>query len=515
MKSISHHPISKRKRSQSPALFRLILVCTLFLSVFFHSTRAAYASEVSLIWDPVIHPELGGYKMFYRKQSQPYDYTNPIWVGTETTCTVDKLEDQTNYCFVVRAFDISGNESDDSNEVCWSDSPGFNMPPDEPLIISPYPGQHECELTPVITTEPFVDPDDDSHLSSRWQISELPSSSSLLLDARTIQHLTSLSVPLMVLDEYSTYYVRVQHYDSHDADSGWSEWIEFTTTATNKDLDDNGIPDEQEVDYGVDLNEDGVDDVLQPEVIKSVKSIDGTTVIGIGKASESIQAIEAVDIIDPATVMEDHNAPGDISVGLMAYRLILDQPGAVAKVTIYFSDNVSTGHRFYKYDSIRGWYDYTHYCTFGEQGKSVTVELKDGDYGDVDGVANGIIMDPSALVIENRDSGAVNSSCFIATAAFGSYMEPNVKLLRDFRDKHLLNNAPGKWFVKPYYRSGPQAADFIEVHEYLKPAVRLALMPLVGFSYMFLKGYWVLSFPFVLGLVMLAVFHLFKQHYST
>jgi len=487
--------------------------------VFFHSTRAAYASEVSLIWDPVIHPELDGYKMFYRKKSQPYDYTNAIWVGTETTYTVDKRENQTTYCFVVRAFDTSGNESDDSNEVCWSDSPAFNMPPDEPLIISPYPGQHECEITPVITTEPFVDPDDDSHLSSRWQISELPSSSSLLLDARTIEHLTSLSVPLMVLDEYSTYYVRVQHYDSHDADSGWSEWIEFTTAATNKDLDDNGIPDEQEVDYGVDLNEDGVDDVLQPGVIKSVESIDGTTVIGIGKASESIQAIEAVDIIDPATVMEDHNAPGDISVGLMAYRLILDQPGAVAKVTIYFSDNVSTGHRFYKYDSIRGWYDYTHYCTFGEQGKSVTVELKDGAYGDVDGVANGIIVDPSALVIENRDygiivdpsalvienidSGAVNSSCFIATAAFSSYMDPQAKLLRGFRGEYLLGKTPGKWLVNQHYRYGPHAAEYIQKHEWLKPAVGLALMPLVGFSYLLLKGYWVLSIPAGLFLVIL------------
>jgi hypothetical protein len=49
------------------------------------------------------------------------------------------------------------------------------------------------------------------------------------------------------------------------------------------------------------------------------------------------------------------------------------------------------------------------------------------------------------------DIGA-GGGCFIATAAFGSYMEPKVKLLRDFRDEYLLDSTPGKWFVKQYYR---------------------------------------------------------------
>jgi len=51
--------------------------------------------------------------------------------------------------------------------------------------------------------------------------------------------------------------------------------------------------------------------------------------------------------------------------------------------------------------------------------------------------------------------GGSGGACFIATAAFGSYMEPHVQLLRDFRDLHLLNNTPGTWFVRTYYRYGP------------------------------------------------------------
>jgi len=83
--------------------------------------------------------------------------------------------------------------------------------------------------------------------------------------------------------------------------------------------------------------------------------------------------------------------------------------------------------------------------------------------------------------------GSSGSGCFIATAAFGSYAEPHVKLLRDFRDKCLLTNTPGRWFVRMYYRYSPFWANLINIHTWCKPVVRLALMPLVGISYIMVK----------------------------
>jgi len=74
--------------------------------------------------------------------------------------------------------------------------------------------------------------------------------------------------------------------------------------------------------------------------------------------------------------------------------------------------------------------------------------------------------------------------CFIATAAYGSYLEPEVMVLRGFRDRYLLTNDIGKTFVTYYYKWSPPVADFIKKHESLRLIVRIGLTPLVyGFKY--------------------------------
>jgi len=72
-----------------------------------------------------------------------------------------------------------------------------------------------------------------------------------------------------------------------------------------------------------------------------------------------------------------------------------------------------------------------------------------------------------------------DDSCFIATAAYGSYMEPEVQLLRDFRDRHLLTNRPGQVFVNWYYRTSPSVADVIAESGSLRLITRIGLTPLV------------------------------------
>ncbi len=71
-------------------------------------------------------------------------------------------------------------------------------------------------------------------------------------------------------------------------------------------------------------------------------------------------------------------------------------------------------------------------------------------------------------------------ACFVATASFGTEMEGKVRVLRQFRDHHLLKHRWGRMLVDLYYTYGPAMAGVIDNHKRLKTTVRTALLPLVG-----------------------------------
>jgi uncharacterized repeat protein (TIGR02543 family) len=104
------------------------------------------------------------------------------------------------------------------------------------------------------------------------------------------------------------------------------------------------------------------------------------------------------------------------------------------------------------------------------------------------------------------DSGEMDE-CFIATAAYGSKLQPCVVLLRQFRDQCLLVNRPGRAFVQFYYRYSPPLAHFIAHHAGLKLFVRVALLPLIGIACLMLN-------PPVLLLIMLTIGFIYCIRYA-
>ena len=95
------------------------------------------------------------------------------------------------------------------------------------------------------------------------------------------------------------------------------------------------------------------------------------------------------------------------------------------------------------------------------------------------------VIEPSTITGPTGSSSG--SGCFIATAAYGSWLAPEVVLLRSFRDQYLLTNPPGQWFVDTYYRYSPPIAALIETSPELAAVTRALLAPLVcGIKYPFI-----------------------------
>jgi hypothetical protein len=100
------------------------------------------------------------------------------------------------------------------------------------------------------------------------------------------------------------------------------------------------------------------------------------------------------------------------------------------------------------------------------------------------GLIKGIAMGESVITatyggLSVSANVEVIEGCFIATAAYGSYLDAHVQVLRDFRDNVLLKTSWGKAFVAWYYRNSPPIAAFIAKNDSLRFTVRAALTPVV------------------------------------
>ena len=314
-----------------------------------------------------------------------------------------------------------------------------NVEPDTPVLLAPGNTETDISLTPQLQTQSFSDADEDDHASTHWQIGKrignpepcseesFTNSDYLVFDGTSDIQLTLFNVPDFLLDADTDYCWRARFTDTGDAKSEWAEPFAFKTISTDEnDQNQNGVPDDQEVDDpNLDLDNNGTPDMNQGDM-KCVNTGGGAAQIGV-KQGANVTSIESLMWTDPDTIADTQNKPDDIPLGLVSFKLIVDNEGDTAEVTVYLSEPAPAGAKWYKYDAINGWQDYSAHAVFSPDRTSVTLQFMDGGFGDADGVANAIIIDPSGVgTFSSGSGGGGGGGCFVSNAAAGFSMPKEI-----------------------------------------------------------------------------------------
>jgi hypothetical protein len=324
--------------------------------------------------------------------------------------------------------------------------PQNNLAPDAPTLAAPV-NQPAVELTPELRANPFFDPDaGDFHSATQWKIYR-KSDNVCIFDITSEHSLTQLEVPKLILRAESDYLWQARYYDNHGTPSPWSGTGSFTTRSSADDTNDNGIPDEQEVETPSDLDGDGNWDANQ-NTIKCVKTATGKALGVRFNASGTVVEIESVSVEDDngnEISAAAANNPVQFPFGLINFKLIVRHPGDQAEITVYFSEPAPEGGRWLKYDPMEAtWTDYTNRSDLSAGRQSVTLYLEDGGEGDADGSVNGIIVDPSGIAVSAASSGSGDgggtgggNACFISALTSQADGNAPASLWRKIRGREL------------------------------------------------------------------------------
>ena len=289
-------------------------------------------------------------------------------------------------------------------------------------------------------------------------------------------------------------------WDGNVADSDDST----TTTTMNSDKsvtamfmedgDNDGVPDEEEQgpdgnDATYDGNDDGTADSQQDNAA-SGHTHDDTYYVTLAVEDPANPNAKLEDARSGDNPHPSDSPDVDFSYGFFGFKITNVTPGSATVLVLYLDTAGPVPTTYYKYgptptDGTDHWYEFLYDGETGAEinNHEITLHFVDGQRGDDDLLANGVIIDQGAPSAPSSSTTGDNDNCFIATAAYGSPMESHVTVLREFRDRFLLASSAGKTFVELYYKYSPPVADFIGRHVALQTVVRIGLLPFVGMSY--------------------------------
>lgn len=210
----------------------------------------------------------------------------------------------------------------------------------------------------------------------------------------------------------------------------------------------------------------------------SIRAADSATTVH--ESLDSVEQYGAIDNTPPS-------APANLKAAIGDRRLYLSWD-AVAD-----NESGTKGYKVY-WDTTNGTY-------------ANSIDVGNNTSYEISGLTNGTLYYITVAAYDNAGNEGTKSAevsqspeetrgimglkstggCFIATAAYGSYEERHVTVLREFRDRYLLTNNLGRAFVSCYYSISPPVADFIRGSETLRFIVRSALLPPIAFAWMLIN----------------------------
>ena len=144
-----------------------------------------------------------------------------------------------------------------------------------------------------------------------------------------------------------------------------------------------------------DLNEDGIADEEQAEVIQSVLNPVTQSVAGISIAdSDTAQALLFAAAFDPLEWTVEIPADRATAYGILGYKIKMAQVGQTTPATLYFPADQESFTSWACIDAALEVADCTDQvvATYSEKGTILSRMVTDGGAGDADGTANGIIV---------------------------------------------------------------------------------------------------------------------------
>jgi hypothetical protein len=433
--------------------FQAITIFSLSI-LFIFMANPVRSAQITLQWDPN-DPAPQGYQLYHRVEGDTYNYAQPVYNGTHATAAVEVPDDGQRHFFVVRAYEGS-NFSGDSNEAAFlapstsqqSGAPALGSQGDTDSAPTPDQGDGEnanpgeypsgdstqtengmiwptggqiVELTPDLLTQMDLGGNQALHTQTRWLISTEADFSQKVMDITSQTALTALAVPDLILDAGTLYFWKAEFLSPTGAILAQTPVNTFETLEASQSDDTNsdGIPDAQRIQSPIDVDHNGVDDGRQDDIL-CIKSAKGGLALGVKAVSANAHVVSAKSI-DDANQSSSLNKPQVMTLGIISFKVLLQQNATAAMITVFFSEPAPADALWYKYDINAGWRIYPD-AVFSEDRTSVTFSIEDGGPGDDDGVRNGIIVDPSGLGAKSMVPASAGGSpagnktgCFIDT----------------------------------------------------------------------------------------------------